>query len=150
MFRFLRELLGQFIHPAFINQKQDLTKIISTSNTSTRDETDRLCSLDIQMNQDGTINIVCSWPDFHMEDKASIPTVAYQYALVIDAVNNGLLAKEIISTIKNYNSDNTADILFAQNVLYKLSEIAFLNAQNNNQLKTEPVIRPLDVLKQRN
>jgi len=149
MFRFLRELLTQFIHPALMDQKQDLTKIISTSHTSTSNETDHLCSLDIQMNQDGTINIVCSWPDFDMEDKASIPTTAYQYALVIDAVNNGLLAKEIISTIKNYNSDNTADILFAQNVLYKLNEITFLNTQNNKQLKTEPVIRPLDVLKQR-
>lgn len=149
MFRFIRTLLSQFIHPAFVKNHKPVNKKIEVSSTTNEEnDQDIICSLEVQMNEDGTINIVCGWPDFALENKSSIPTIAYQYALVIDAINSGMLSKEILDTIKNYQSDNTMDILFAQNVIYKLSEMSFLRKQNSNKIRTEPVVRPLEVFKQ--
>lgn len=149
MFRFIRTLLSQFIHPAFAKNHKPVNKKIEVSSTTAEEnDQDIICSLEVQMNEDGTINIVCGWPDFTLENKSSMPTIAYQYALVLDAINSGMLAKEILDTIKNYQSDNTMDILFAQNVIYKLSEMSFLRKQNSNKIRTEPVVRPLEVFKQ--
>lgn len=150
MYKWIRTLLSQFIHPAFTKQNSQSNKVESLSQTinksSETSTNDSICSLEIQMNSDGTINIVCGWPDFHDENKTKIPTIAQQYALIIDAMNSGMLSKEILNTIKYYNSHNTMDILFAQNVIFKLTELSFLKKQH--QSISEPVIRPTDVFRQ--
>jgi hypothetical protein len=98
------------------------------------------CSLEIEMNYDGTINIICSWPEFNEDNKAHLNYLANYYAMMIDALNSGFLNKEIINTIKNYNTDNNMDILFAQNVYYKITELNFLKKEQekNNSSYIKP------------
>jgi hypothetical protein len=98
------------------------------------------CSLEIEMNYDGTINIICSWPEFNEDNKAHLNYLANYYAMMIDALNSGFLNKEIINTIRNYNTDNNMDILFAQNVYYKITELNFLKKEQekNNSSYIKP------------
>jgi hypothetical protein len=106
-------------------------------------ETKPPCSLEIEMNFDGTINIICSWPEFNDENKKSLDYLANYFSLMINAVNSGLLEKEIINTLKNYSSNNHMDILFAQNVYYKILELNFLRKEQEKF--SNPVIKPSQV-----
>jgi hypothetical protein len=103
------------------------------------------CSLELEMNFDGTINIICSWPEFNEENKKSIDYLANYFALMIDAVNTGLLEQEIINTLKNYSSNNYSDILFAQNVYYKILELNFLRKEQEKF--SNPLIKPSQVFR---
>lgn len=98
------------------------------------------------MNIDGTINIVCYWPEFNETNKEQISSLSNNYALMLDAINRGFLEKEIISTIKNYKSYDSYDILFAQNVYYKLMELSYLKQKSNTE-QNMPVVRPSQVFK---
>lgn len=97
------------------------------------------------MNNDGTINIICSWPEFDVTNKEKMLTMANNYALMIDAINAGYLSKEIINTIKLHKSDNAYDALFTQNVFYKLAELEYLKYKTSED--NYPVIRPLQAFK---
>lgn len=102
------------------------------------------CSIEIQMNIDGTVNIICSWPEFDDHNKKIMTHLANHYAMMLDALNSGFLAKDIVNTLKNHETDNPMDTLFAQNVFYKIAEINFLkNHQNNNE--DTALIRPSQV-----
>jgi len=132
MFNFIRDLLS--------NKKHS-----NKTDTSTDDDT--ICTIEIQMNNDGTINIICGWPDFNEETKTEIPQVAYNYALIIDALANGMLSSEIYNTLKNHVEHEPFDILFVQNVIYKLAEIRYLK-QKNSKKHNEPAVKPTEVFKQ--
>jgi hypothetical protein len=133
MFNFIRDLLS-------FKRNKNQTDI----NT---DDNDTICSIEIQMNNDGTINIICGWPDFNEKTKTQIPQVAYNYALIIDALANGMLSSEIYNTLKNHVEHKPFDILFVQNVIYKLAEIKYLK-QKNSKKYNEPAIKPTEVFKQ--
>jgi hypothetical protein len=138
MFNFLKDLF--------------LSKIVPNIRTKTKAElpkqSDTCCSLEIQMNNDGTINILCSWPEFSENNKDKMITVANNYALMINAINNGYLSGEIIHTIKNYKSHDPYDSLFAQNVYYKITELnLFKEKTTSNKLNNQPLIRPLIAFK---
>jgi len=137
MFEFLRYLLR-------FENSSDNSK--DTSKKSTVEDAKYLCSLEIQMNQDGTINIECCWPEFDESNKNSLQNIANNYALVIDAINQGYLSKDIVNTIKNYKSDNPFDILFAQNVFYKIAELNYLKTKNADY-NNGPLVKPSQAFK---
>lgn len=132
MINFIRHL---FSNPSDKETQQD---IIPNNNKEKPP-----CSLEIEMNYDGTINIICSWPEFNEENKAHLNYLANYYAMMIDALNSGFLNKEIINTIKNYNTNNSMDILFAQNVYYKITELNFLKKEQEKN--SSSVIKPSQV-----
>lgn len=134
MFNFLRSILGLGL--------ESPDNIKDTKNK----QAEYLCALEIQMNSDGTINIECSWPEFNESNKNSIQNIANNYALIIDAMNQGFLSKDIVNTIKNYKSSNPFDILFAQNVFYKIAELNYLKMKNNDY-NNGPVVKPSQALK---
>lgn len=106
---------------------------------------DNLYSLEIRMNKDGTINIICNWSKFDTDNKDTIPSISNHYALMIDAINQGFLSKQIISAIKNYKGHNAYDALFAQNVFYKIAELNYLKEKMIEE--SETVIKPSQVFK---
>jgi hypothetical protein len=130
MFKFLKSLLSR-------GKIESQNKIVPLEDND--------CSLEIQMNKDGTLNIVCSWPEFDVENKDTITSIASHYALMIDAINQGFLSKQIISTIKNYKGHNAYDTLFAQNVFYKIAELNYLKEKMTEE--SPAVIRPSQVFK---
>lgn len=116
-----------------------LNKFPSKTSIDHDDTNKAPCSLELQMNADGTVNIICSWPEFNQDNKKSMSYLADNYALMIDALNSGFLSSEIISTLKNHVKDNPYDTLFAQNVFYKIAELNYIkNHQNTN----EPLVKP--------
>jgi len=133
MFKFLQDL--------FFNKTHKTKPVLPKQNETS-------CSLEIQMNNDGTLNILCSWPEFNENNKDKMIAVANNYALMIDAINKGYLSTEIISTIKNYKSHDAYDSLFAQNVFYKITELNYLKEKNlSNKINNQPLVRPLTAFK---
>jgi hypothetical protein len=127
-----------------LNKKNPLIKNKSKDSIE-QDNPSAPCSLEIQMNLDGTVNIICSWPEFDDHNKKIMSHLANNYAIMIDALNTGFLSKEIINTLKNYQTDNPMDILFAQNVFYKIAEINYLKNQNSSGSDT--LIKPSEVFR---
>lgn len=130
MYNFLRKLLAK-------PEKKE--------NTKTNIDQQVWSSLEIQLNIDGTVNIICSWPDFEKNNDNNIQALSEKYALMINSINRGFFSSQIIETIKNYRSNNYYDILFSQNVYYKILEFAYLEEQKS--FDTEPVIKPSKALK---
>jgi hypothetical protein len=128
MYNFLRKL--------FIKPKKDIKTDIDQQVWS---------SLEIQLNIDGTVNIICSWPEFKEKDEQNIHSLSEKYALMISAINKGFFSSQITDTLKNYRSDNYHDILFSQNVYYKILEFTYLEEQKS--FDAEPVVKPLKALK---
>lgn len=130
MFKFLKSLLSR--------SKVELpSKNLYEDNDS--------CSLSIRIHKDGALDIVCSWPEFDIDNKDTITGVANNYALMIDAINQGFLSKQIIGTIKNHKGHNAYDTLFAQNVFYKIAELNYLKEKMVEESHT--VIKPSQVFK---
>tara|TARA_B100002019_G_scaffold66606_1_gene57179 strand:- start:1666 stop:2061 length:396 start_codon:yes stop_codon:yes gene_type:complete len=125
----------------FFKRKQTKGKVVNESETFK----DVVACLSFEVNKDGTINIVCDWPDFDDNNVKSIPSIAYYYALAIDAINKGYLHKDIIETLKQCDNDNPLNTLFVENTLV---EIVNLKKFSNNTLKDSvPVISPLEVFR---
>jgi hypothetical protein len=96
------------------------------------------------MNLDGTVNIICSWPEFNDDNKKIMSHLANHYAMMIDALNSGFLSKDIIDTLKNHETENPMDTLFAQNVFYKIAEINFLKNHQNHD-NHDALVKPSQV-----
>lgn len=133
MFHFIKQLL-------FSSENKAEDEIEEKKTSATKKSP---CSLELEMNDDGTINIICSWPEFNENNKKLLHYLSNYYALMIDAVNSGLLEQEIINTLRNYASDNTMDILFAQNVYYKIIELNFLRKEQEKF--STPLVKPSQV-----
>ena len=122
-------------------------KKIFTKAKKTEETAEKLSSLSIQINKDGTINIVCDWPEFDENNSQTIVSSARFYALAIQAVNEGLLEKDIIDTLKNYHdTSNPFNSLFVHNTLVELINLA-KSKNNKNPLLNKPIISPLDVFR---
>lgn len=105
-----------------------------------------ICSISFEVNKDGSINILCDWPEFHIDNAKSIRSISHFYASAIHALNNGLLAPEIIGTLNNYDRTNEFNGLFVHNTLVELSNIEQYKQKDNFQLN-KPVISPLSVFR---
>lgn len=101
----------------------------------------KIASIKVEANNDGTINIVCDWPDFSEKNQKNIQGMAKFFALAIDAINSGILEQEIISTLNNHDKNNPYDILFVHNTLVELIYLA----KSKEKTLNSPIISPLDV-----
>lgn len=105
----------------------------------------KVCGLTFEINKEGSIDIICEWPDFDIENSSSIKDIAYNYANLLTALNNGLLDRDIMDTMKNYDSTNPFNSLFYKNVVASLSEVK--KNYSTSYLKKQPLISPLNVFK---
>lgn len=119
---------------------------LKENNYETEEAAEKLSSLTIEVNLDGTLNIICDWPEFDENNNKQIANVAKYYALAIHALNEGLLDKEIIDTLKNYDNSNPFNSLFVHNTLVELINLEKIKKENN-PLLNKPIISPLDVFK---
>jgi hypothetical protein len=106
-----------------------------------------LASLNIEVNNDGSLNIVCDWPEFNDNNVHKIKEVAYFYAVAIHALNKGFLEKDIIDTLINHNKGNVFNSLFAQNTLLELLNLEKNLKQNSLNKSNQPIVSPLEVFK---
>ena len=108
-----------------------------------------LSCISFEINEDGTINIVCDWPDFNDENITNLEIVAKYYSLAIHAVNAGLLEKDIISTLKQHDTTNPYNNLFVHNVLIELINVE-KTIREQSPAYQKPVISPLNVFNEGN
>tara|TARA_B100001778_G_scaffold247838_1_gene208039 strand:+ start:5472 stop:5873 length:402 start_codon:yes stop_codon:yes gene_type:complete len=104
----------------------------------------KLASLTIEVNPDGTMNILCDWPDFNENNAESIKNISNYYALAIHALCNGYLEEDIMDTLKCYDKDNVFNALFAHNTLIEIGNVKKLSEWKNTD---KPIISPLEVFK---
>lgn len=115
-----------------------------------KSETDDLIgSITFEINKDGTINIICNWPDFNDDNTNQISGISRYYALSILAINSGFLEKDIIDTLKKCDTGNPYDNLFTHNVLAELIHIEKNKRDNDPGLK-RPIISPLEAFSTKN
>lgn len=127
-----------------------LEKLFSIFNKKKppKPEQSYVSKLEFGINLDGTIDIICHWPEFNDNNSKSLLNIAYFYGMAIHAINNGLLHKEIIETMRQTAQLNEFDNLFVHNVLYKLYELEKSQQfQRNINLANEPLVAPLSVFK---
>tara|TARA_A100001201_G_scaffold128863_1_gene114051 strand:- start:115 stop:501 length:387 start_codon:yes stop_codon:yes gene_type:complete len=108
-----------------------------------------LSTITIEVNNDGTLNIVCYWPDYDETNADQINGAAKFYALAIHALNSGLLEYDMIDTLKNFDQSNPYNSLFSHCTLVELINLEKIKKAKNTNL-TKPVISPLDVFKSEN
>jgi len=104
----------------------------------------KLASLTIEVNTDGSMNILCDWPDFHADNSESLKNVSHYYALTIHAVCSGYLKDDIIDTLKCYDKENVFNALFAHNTIIELNNVEKLSKWKKED-DNKPIISPLDV-----
>jgi hypothetical protein len=135
--------------------KEPIQNIEEKTNTETTETTEvkkinpidksYLCSLNFELNYDGTVNILCYWPNFDKLEPATIDNIASQYATMIFMMNNGLLKKDIVETLSDVMySEEPFDAYFVHQVLSKWLEITEKTEQNKDN---KPFIRPSSVFK---
>jgi hypothetical protein len=125
-----KKILSQFFNPKKVIEKP----------------VHKLASLTVEVNTDGSMNILCDWPTFNDNNSNKIREIAYYYALTIHALNHGILEKDIIETLVNYDKSNIFDGLFAQNTLIELLNIEKTSASRSSN-QNNPVVSPLEVFK---
>jgi len=112
-------------------------------------DTQDLPSITIEVNDNGSLNILCNWPDFDESNASDINGSAKFYALAIHALNSGLLEYDIIDTLKNYDNSNPFNSLYSHSTLVELINLEKIRRSKNTNLE-KPVISPLDVFKSEN
>ena len=126
-----------------------LSKIFSSQTKTPIEHTEDLSSITIEINNDGTLNIVCYWPDYDENNSSAINGAAKFYALAIHALNSGMLEYDMIDTLKQYDPSNPFNSLFSHSVLVELINLEKIR-KNKNMDTDKPVISPLDVFKSEN
>ena len=106
----------------------------------------KLASLTIEVNNDGTMNILCDWPDFDEDNVESLKNVSQYYALAIHALCNGYLQEDIIQTLKCYDKDNVFNALFAHNTIVEIANTEKLSNWKKDD-NDRPIISPLEVFR---
>ncbi len=108
-----------------------------------------LSTITIEINKDGTLNIICYWPDYDENNSDEINGTAKFYALAIHALNSGLLEYDMIDTLKNYDQSNPYNNLFSHCTLVELINLEKIKKHRSSN-GDRPVISPLDVFKTEN
>lgn len=133
MFNFLKQIFSQ---------KKEKTKI----DNKITDKKDYLCSLNIELNYDNSINIVCYWPNLTGLEDDTIDNVANPYGILLYMLNSGLLNQDIIKALSNFEDNNLEDAYFVNKVLSKWLELASPKTESKKH-NTDPVIKPSSVFK---
>lgn len=95
------------------------------------------------MNEDGTVNIVCFWPEFNEKNSKEMTYIAQEYSAMIHLMTCGFFNEEILKTLdKLIHEDNVFDQMFVNNVLSSWAKI--IDFKKNN---VDPVIKPSMVFK---
>lgn len=129
-----------------------ILKIFSWKNQTkqqkidTNKDQEKVCALIFQVNKEGSINIICEWPDFDINNSSTIRDIAFNYANLINALSSGLLEKDILNTMKNCDQSNPFNNLFYRNVLVEILNIQ--KEQNFSYLKKLPLVSPISVFKE--
>lgn len=104
-----------------------------------------LCSIDFSVNVDNTMDIVCHWPDLDEMDEDTINAIASKYAVLLHAINFGIVSDDVTSTLSgNLESNNPSDRYFVYEVLSKMIE---LGEKRKNQYSYGPIIKPSNVFR---
>ena len=105
----------------------------------------QISSISFDINIDGSIEIIFDWPDFNKDNYDSIPNIAKLLATTIYSINNNILEKDLINTLKNHDQSNPFNSLFVNNVF---TELIYLekNRRLNNSINV-PLIAPSEVFK---
>lgn len=102
-----------------------------------------ICSINFEMNIDGTVNIICFWPEFDNTNSESIDYIAQEYSAMIHLITCGFFNEEILKTLdKLIHEDNSFDKIFVNSVL--TNWIKILDFKKNN---IDPAIKPSMVFK---
>lgn len=101
-------------------------------------------SITIENNHDGSLNIVCDWPEFNVDNYENMTTVAKAFAASVYSLNNGLLSRDIIDTLKNHDKTNPYNSLFINNVFSEIINIEKYASLNQSH---SPLVSPLEVFK---
>lgn len=120
----------------FYKNKED------TKNTNSK----RISSITFEVNTEGNIGILCEWPEFNSQNSDLVKDVAQYYAMMLYSINNGILEKEILKTLKNCNKSNPFNFLFYENVVM---ETMLIDKQRQlHHINNEPLISPIQVFKE--
>lgn len=106
-----------------------------------------VCSINFEINYDGTMNIVCFWPNFNKTNYTEIEPIGTDFANLLFAINNGLMQEDVMKTLTSLiDKSNDYDNLFINVCLVKWLE----NIEKTVQSKhiEEPLIKPFNVFRQ--
>ena len=95
--------LKEKIQDEYIEENSDDTKKIDSKAQKNK----RLCSIDFSINNDNTMDIICYWPNLDDLDETTINNIASKYALLLHAINFGIVSQDVTSTLsENLESNN--------------------------------------------
>jgi len=103
-----------------------------------------ICSINVQLNMNNTIDIVCHWPDLDDLDELIINDIANRYATMIYLLDSGSLKKDIADTLSSVCENNIYDTYFARQVLTRWLE---LFEKQDLADSNKPLIKPSSVFK---
>lgn len=107
-----------------------------------------MCSINFELNHDGTINIVCYWPNFNETNTDKILPVSSEFAILLHSINKGLLKKDIVSTLTSLiDKSNNFDDIFVHNCLSQWLDYV---EPPGAAIPNDPLIKPSSVFKQYN
>lgn len=108
-----------------------------------------MCGVTIEVNIDGTVNILCSWPEFDKTNSSAIDPISTEFSTLLYFLNKGFLSKEIINTLTNLSHpDNQYDNLFVDMTLSKWTN--YIESKLDIPHDMEPMVRPSSVFNNRN
>jgi hypothetical protein len=126
------------------------TPIITPSITDIKSiiKNNYICELSFKLTKNEEVDIEFTHIDINDLTPEKILSIAEKCANLIVLVNNGLLKKQFLSTIKKYQKNNTNN---SQTTLF-IDNILFFNNLLQQELKiikkeNEPIIRPSNVFK---
>jgi hypothetical protein len=106
-----------------------------------------MCSINFELNYDGTINIICYWPNFDKNNMDKISPVSTEFSTLLHMINTGMLQNDTITTLTSLtDKSNTFDNMFIQLCLVKLLE--YSENKKSDAQKYDPVVKPSSVFKQ--
>ena len=120
------------------------TQIVENKVTETETKSKQICSINVQLNIDNTIDIVCHWPDLDDLDELIINDIANRYATMIYLLDSGSLKKDIADTLSSVCENNIYDTYFSRQVLTRWLEL-FENQHLTDS--NQPLIKPSSVFK---
>jgi short-subunit dehydrogenase involved in D-alanine esterification of teichoic acids len=132
----------------YFDIKTESKIIIPDNNTIDELDSEHICELKFKLTKNDEIDIEFMHSDISDMSSDEISAIAEKYANLIVLVNNGLLKKEFLATIKNYKKkhiNNSQMTLLLDNIL-------FFNNLLQQELRIirkeyEPMIRPSSVFK---
>jgi len=117
-----------------------LKQLFSRSSTNKADNHSFICSLNLELTIEDSINILCYWPDLDKLSHESIKALASKYATLIYLIDSGQMKREIIETLLSVNKkNNIEDAMFIECLLKNWSGLV---DKNENA-----VIKPSNVFK---